>query len=282
MAHMHFQILNPIPSFPRPAVLGTGSPDDASYAFSGRSRKDRPHCIFQFTLSGHGMFLDAGGEHRITQGAGFLCESDDPATAYRYPPDATEPWRFIYLAFMGQASHIMVRDLVKRHGGVYRLAANKGIVKRLRTYHAAGLTESPISASEGARLVTELLAALASSAEAQQEAAPDNVLVREAMEMVRELINSSLSVSDIARPLNVSREHLTRVFKEQTGVSPYQFIVRKKMLAACRMLKGTNQTVNEIALYLGFEVPAHFNRTFKRVIKMTPGRFREAGVMPVL
>jgi AraC-like DNA-binding protein len=90
-----------------------------------------------------------------------------------------------------------------------------------------------------------------------------------------------VNVSELADRLRVSREHLTRVFKEQTLRTPWQYILRQKMLHACRLLKTTQLTHKEIAFRLGYDTPAHFTRTFKHVLGMTPGRFRAVGTIPM-
>jgi AraC-like DNA-binding protein len=88
-------------------------------------------------------------------------------------------------------------------------------------------------------------------------------------------------VGEIAERLNVSAEHLARVFKQQTGISPHVHIQNAKMLAACGMLKSESLPVKEIAWRLGYETPANFMRTFQRVIRCTPIQFRKNGVVPL-
>ncbi len=83
--------------------------------------------------------------------------------------------------------------------------------------------------------------------------------------------------------LDVSREHLTRVFREQTGVTPYQFILRQRTVLACRLLQEGNFTNKEIAARLGYSSPAHFLRSFRSLVGVTPGEFRSAGLtIPIL
>jgi len=80
--------------------------------------------------------------------------------------------------------------------------------------------------------------------------------------------------------LGISREHLSRVFKEQTAQTPYQYLQRQKMLEACRLLKETRLTQKEVAFRMGYNVPAHFTRAFTRIMRLTPSRFRAVGIMP--
>ena len=51
-AHINFNTLGSIGSFPYPTAIGLETRDNPIYHLEGRERKDTPHCIFQYTLSG--------------------------------------------------------------------------------------------------------------------------------------------------------------------------------------------------------------------------------------
>lgn len=280
--HAPVRLIGTLESFPRPAAVGEETRADASYHFTGADRPDGAHCIFQYSLSGWGVFSDAAGRHRLPPGTGFLCESNDPATAYGYAPENGEPWHFIYIGFVGAAAHAMVRDLVRRCGGVYELPLEHPVVKRLRAFQVHADVGVTLSASEAARLLFDLLHALALSREAGQAERPDHRLVCRAQEYIDDYLENNINVGDIARILKVSREHLGRVFKQQTGQAPYQYILERKLLLACRLLKDTTLSVKEVGQRLGFESPAHFVRTFRRGLRQTPGQFSRHGIMPVV
>jgi AraC-like DNA-binding protein len=277
-----FEILQPLPVFARPLMVGHETVSDASYRFLGCSRGDASHGIFQFTLDGCGEFSDATGVHRLPAGHGFLCEATDPATSYGFPQGQQQPWSFVFLAFQGQSAMDMLRDLVQRHGAIYHLSLEKRVIRRLlgyKSYEQVGLMLPP---SEGAQVVNNVLLELAASKEGRLARNPENILVQRAREAIRELLNNNVNVADIARILEISREHLTRIFHQQMGISPYQYIVREKMLLACRLLKQTDLSIKEIGWRFGFETSAHFSRSFKRTIRQSPSEFREIGNIPML
>ncbi|MFA4944124.1 MAG: AraC family transcriptional regulator [Lentisphaeria bacterium] len=282
---LHFEVLRPLPSFPRPTALGFETRDTPAYHWEGRSRGGPCHCIFQYTLAGHGGFRDAAGDHDVGPGEGFLCESHDPATAYSYPAESHgQPWRFLYLAFVGPTAHDLVRDLIRRHGAIYRLPADKGVVKRLRGFRAetpGGVC--PLTPAAGAGLVLELLCALAASREGEgPETAEDRLVRRAKAEIEQGLEAGRLNVAALSARLRVSREHLSRVFRLRTGMTPYQYILRRQMLLACHWLADDRASVKEIAARLGFAGAANFVRTFHRLLGQPPARFRVSGSIPHL
>jgi len=283
-AHSMFQIQAPVDGWAFPAMVGVETRRDPSYRHAGRTRLDRPHGIFQFTLAGRGQFQDGAGIHALPAGTGFLCESNDPQTEYAYPLDGRDAWRFVFLGLKGEAALVLARALVRRYGALYSLPVEAPLIRRLVGLAGGrGMHEKWLSAAEGLRLTTELFAVLAEAAGAATRPAPESALVRRVRESVGHFAGNNLRVGDVATMAGVSREHLTRVFQRQLGVTPARYLARQRMLLACDWLRDTAWTVKEIAYRLGFPAPPHFVRVFRRVTGMTPRQYRESGtLMPVL
>ncbi|MCM3172640.1 AraC family transcriptional regulator [Paenibacillus sp. MER 99-2] len=83
-----------------------------------------------------------------------------------------------------------------------------------------------------------------------------------------------LSLDTLAESLNYSPQYLSRKFKEQTGVTPTEYIIQMRMNEAQNLLVSTEATLNEIATYVGYPDPFYFNRAFKKEMGTTPGKFR--------
>jgi AraC family transcriptional regulator, transcriptional activator of pobA len=83
------------------------------------------------------------------------------------------------------------------------------------------------------------------------------------------------SVSDYAKTLQVTADHLGAVVREETGRPPGDIIRKRILLEAKRLLVHTSMNVSEIAYALNFEDPAYFSRFFRRLTDKAPGNFRE-------
>ena len=94
----------------------------------------------------------------------------------------------------------------------------------------------------------------------------------------RELIaanyKTNQSVSDYARILNVTPNHLTKSIKAATGKSPTQWIDELIVLEAKVLLYQSRLTISEISFELGIEDPSYFGRMFKKYTELTPTDFR--------
>lgn len=78
-----------------------------------------------------------------------------------------------------------------------------------------------------------------------------------------------------ARTLRCAERTLTRASLHGSGVPAKEFIARRVLLEAKRMLAHTSMPASDIALTLGFEEPTHFGKFFRRKAGCTPGAFRD-------
>lgn len=85
---------------------------------------------------------------------------------------------------------------------------------------------------------------------------------------------SSLSVEELAGLCHMSLSTFKRRFRRVYGSSPSQYIKEKKLAKAAKLLKSTDQRVNEIAFECGFESATSFNRIFKQQYGQSPSAYR--------
>ena len=98
---------------------------------------------------------------------------------------------------------------------------------------------------------------------------------RAAMELFKTYGFGKVSVTDIARALNVSRRNLERVFSESLGRG-VAWHLRVRRVEACKtMLRETDMTVAEISKASGIGRPEHLHRLFRKTLGVTPTQFRE-------
>ena len=84
-----------------------------------------------------------------------------------------------------------------------------------------------------------------------------------------------LSAEQIADASRVSSSHLFRLFRKETGLTPYAYLTNVRMEHAMKMLLNTSYTVEEIADYCAFCSSANFIRAFRQSTGVTPRKFRK-------
>ena len=85
---------------------------------------------------------------------------------------------------------------------------------------------------------------------------------------------ADVSLDSLAQEFNLSKTYLSKYIKEKSGITFQDALKKARMKKARTMLKETNQTVESIAAYVGYENVEHFNRLFKSAYDMTPVQFR--------
>ncbi len=94
-----------------------------------------------------------------------------------------------------------------------------------------------------------------------------------AIDYIQAYLAEDIRLDDIASSLDLSRYYFCHLFKQSTGMSPYQYVIQCRVERAKQLLKEGNLTLGEIALTCGFAHQSHFHRHFKRLTGMTPRQF---------
>lgn len=88
--------------------------------------------------------------------------------------------------------------------------------------------------------------------------------------------DQNLSLNILAEQANYSPFHFHRLFKEQTGEAPKQYILRLRLEKACKdLLFYHNKSIYEIAMDCGFSSASVFSRAFKRKYQVSAEQYRE-------
>ena len=101
-------------------------------------------------------------------------------------------------------------------------------------------------------------------------------LLMQVTNYVQHNLSKPMDVDGLAKSLFISRTHLAAKFKEETGMTLTDFILREKTEEAKRLLRYSDKPLSLIADYLGFSSQSHFTKIFKKYSGKTPGQYRKA------
>jgi len=99
--------------------------------------------------------------------------------------------------------------------------------------------------------------------------------IRAAYEYINENFAKSCSLSEIAQAVNISPNHLHRVFTDAIGMTPYEYVIKKRIEKAKKLIMAGEKSMLEIALEIGFCSQSHFNKVFRKVTGKTPVEYRK-------
>lgn len=242
-----------------------------------------PHAHEEFMLAvsenGYASPRFWGGVQRIGPGDVFVLS---PGEVHSGGPAENSIWR--YRAFYPPASLMRraAQELTGRDRGVPHFTRavfnDPHVVHFLRRAHIA--LEQPGSAlARESRLLEALANLIARHAVGRLAARPignEHRAVKLAKDYLDSLPTENVPLKTLARQVDLSPFHLSRVFRRETGLSPhtYQILVRLRL---AKTLLAEGAPISQAAVDAGFYDQAHLTRHFKRVFGVTPGRYLGMG-----
>ena len=142
--------------------------------------------------------------------------------------------------------------------------------ERLAVGFLRGYRAGPANGCRAARLGSEALTAWTRAVSAPARVPP---AVERARSIVEEGFRSTVSLSRVAAEVGMHPASLARAFRRTHGESLGQRVRRLRVREACRLLLGSRASLTEVALSVGFWDQAHFTRSFRGLVGVTPGEF---------
>lgn len=115
-----------------------------------------------------------------------------------------------------------------------------------------------------------------SSSAFHSEEIPNDQPVARIIGIIEENIYGRISVEDICKKLNYSRTYLSKTFKAQTGNTILEYMLKRKIKEAKKMIREEKYNFTQISNLLCFDNPHYFTSVFKRITNMTPGDYKKS------
>ena len=100
--------------------------------------------------------------------------------------------------------------------------------------------------------------------------------VKRIKQYVAEHYMQPLRLSDICRRMNFSLPYISSLFREKTGMTFREYLLKLRMEKACFLLRSSDMTVQNIAASVGYNDPAFFYKSFRRFMRNTPEGYRSS------
>ena len=100
-------------------------------------------------------------------------------------------------------------------------------------------------------------------------------LVAIARQYMDDNFDQGITVAQAAAYVFLSQGYFTRAFKDETGTSPMNYLMKKRIERSCLLLENNEIKVSAISLQSGFSSPQRFNVAFRKLMGMTPMEYRK-------
>lgn len=270
------------------------------YPFSQQDMACHQHTFMElvYVRKGQGIHIHGGQEYPIHRGDCFLVLPSDPH-GYRNVADMT----IVNILFLPSVLRQQKTELRRIPGfrGFFTLEPLHRAVTAFRyKLHLDPVQQEQVSTlidrldrelsaradgfrAMGAAVFVELVVALSRYFQAAP-AAPVSFpvgaarvdAVSKAIAYIEERYNREISIDDLSSVAALSSSRLSHVFKESTGMSLRDYLLRIRLDKARELLPNRNLSVGEIAWACGFNDPNYFSRAFKKTSGMSPEAFRRS------
>lgn len=97
--------------------------------------------------------------------------------------------------------------------------------------------------------------------------------INRCVEFMRQNLSEKLTLASLACFSGMSVSHFTRIFRQETGLSPIDYLIEMRLEVASRLLLSGNIPLKQIANDCGFSSPAHFSSSFQKKFKVAPSEY---------
>ena len=249
---------------------------DPSHSFGPAARN---HYLFHYCLSGTGtLYADNDRQEtntfQIKSGQGFMLFPHQVCT---YVADHEIPWEYVWVEFDGlRAKETVELSGLNPNHPVYN-ARYKDISQTMKEemlYIVNHKNESPFHLIGHLYLFIDSLVRSSSSAQIDKGNSLRDFYIKEAISFIEQNFQNDISVEDIAASCGLNRSYFGKIFHENMGKTPQEFLISYRMTKAAELLKLTDLSVGDIGNAVGYPNQLHFSRAFKNVYGTSPRQWR--------
>jgi len=177
---------------------------------------------------------------------------------------------FLWMHIDGANCRDFCKEIINLNGNIVKGPAYIKAEKLFsEAYDSTDAHEGEISA-----LIYRLLVDLSSNVTAESDS-KGKLTVTKAREYIAEHLDEEITTGILADKLHISPTHLSRLFRQYTGFSPYDYVIAVRISKAKEYLLTTDKSITDIAYLTGFNSQANFIYCFKNHEGLSPGKFRK-------
>ncbi len=216
----------------------------------------RTYWLIHYVLSGMGSFRINGQTYHLHAGEMFVIP---PQTEISYCADEKDPWNYIWIGFT--ADEILP---LKLEPTIYCPEA-QSVFERMKSCRNFENGRSAFLCS----CLWDLMSILM---EKRQKSTDP---IEKALHCIHAEYMNALTVSELAKRLNLERTYFSSLFKRTLGVSPQQYLLQLRMETAAKLLTEQGERPTTAAISVGYTDLFNFSRMFKRYFGVSPRAYAE-------
>ena len=206
----------------------------------------RNNYVIHIVIDGKGTLEKNGVQWQIRKDQMFILFPDEETT---YEADKESPWYYFWMGFHEQIIKVMLtyksltpEDQLKRKAGMYMLLS-----EMIKAHEIEAGGESPTGYISYAQY---------------------------AARYINNHFFEKIRIQDLAKHIGISRSYLVKLMKQETGMSPQEYLIETRMRRASDLLSRSNDPVRSIAAECGYDDALAFSKVFKSRFGVNPSEYR--------
>ncbi|MCS4486084.1 AraC family transcriptional regulator [Staphylococcus americanisciuri] len=242
---------------------------------TGYQYKVTKSAVLHVVMSGSGTFSYNGESYHLQTGDLFLLQRGMEVS---YQSSLDDPWIYYWVGFSGHVAN----DYLQRTQLI-----DVPVVQNTDTHAVSQLVEQMCITAQNYNLknaddiqhmrdLYHLLFALCQVApkyfQPRENESYSNI--REALRFMNRNYMQPITIEQVARHVNMSRNYLYKLFKQNIDQSPQSYLIQLRMFQAAKLLKETSLQSQEISACVGYKDPLMFSKAFKKFFGDSPTTYR--------
>lgn len=233
-------------------------------------RTDSNLFTIEYVVSGIGYLEINNKKYKCKTGDTYILM---PGTKQKYYSDKKSPMKKYWVNFRSENFKKYVKDYNLENNVIYENLDISDEMNQL--FELEKITsENKLVANKAMAILFSILMKMK-----QQNENLSHTYIQDEIILAKSIIDEdttfNLTLDEISKKVFISKQTLFLKFKKAYNITPYQYILRKKILASCDMLLNKNFSTSKIADILKFSDEYAFSKAFKKQIGVTPSKFRQ-------
>ena len=183
-------------------------------------------------------------------------------------------WECLWVHFDGPMARAYYNLVISHLGNVFTLADPLPAVFKMQQIYDTFKNGSLIREALLSKQISDILTTFLLFNPVQASVYNHSGAIEESIAYINEHFADNITVEDLAGRAMISPYYFIRIFKNETGFTPHEYIVSVRINTAKYLLKNTRLTIKSICFRTGFSCESVFCSAFKKNVGVTPASFR--------
>jgi AraC-like DNA-binding protein len=237
-------------------------------------KKGLPENFLFYCVDGRGWYEVGENKYNVNPNEFFILPQN---CEHAYGSDDNNPWTIYWMHFGGELlPYFNQVKIVQHHYKPFHIKSSDEIVSLFsKIYKTLELGYSIDNLMYANMCLTYFITLFIYNSRHYTTTATDKTnSIENAILYMQQNINNNLSLQELSAHFNYSPSRFSSLFKHKTGYAPIDYFIQLKMQKASQLLDFTDKSIKEIAIIFGFDDPYYFSRRFRKIIGVSPKKYR--------